>query len=169
MPRQKQPINILEAKKKTHLTKEQIETRKKQEGRKHAPADRLRPPTWLSKEGKKEFRIMMRNLLAMQESASCEMVSNLDVPALALWADAYAEYQKINRIVEAEGMTIATETSKAQHPLLSRKKALFEQMDKIGRQFALSPAARIAITLPPAKDDDKPESKWAKFGAGMSG
>lgn len=168
MPRHKEPINILEGKKKTHLTNQEKNERAQQERRKQPPTDKVRPPTWLSKPAKKEFRVMAANLIKLQEAAGCNIISNLDVPLLAMWADAYVNYQicvkEINWLTEADsrmpnanGMITEGELN----PLLIQKKRLFEQMDKIGRQFGLSPSARLAITLPPEKNE--PESKWAKF------
>lgn len=168
MPRRKEPINILEGKKRTHLTNEQKAAREAQEKRKQPPTDKVRPPTWLSKPAKKEFRIMAGNLQRLQENAGCNIISNLDVPLLAMWANAYVEYQlcskEIDRVTAADNKAPVARgllTDGDLHPLLTQKKRLFEQMEKIGRQFGLSPSARLSITLPPKKDE--PESKWNKF------
>lgn len=179
MPRKKEPISILEGKKRTHLTKQQKDTRTQNENRMKPPVDdKIRPPTWLSKEAKREFRKVLSNLQKLQETAKCDLISNLDVPLLALWANAYAEYQKIDAIIDIQSIAsesadermVAAAAAEQMKSLFSRKKALFEQMEKIGRQFGLSPSSRLSIVLPPSKED-APQSKWAKFGAGggMSG
>jgi P27 family predicted phage terminase small subunit len=169
MPRNKEPINILEAKNKSHLTNQQKENRKQQESRMKPPTDEIKPPKWLSKEAKKEFKVMSVNLKRLQESAKCSFISNLDVPLLAMWADAYVEYQvccneieSCSRIEGHGGLLTTSEKGVDLNPLLNQKKKLFEQMEKIGRQFGLSPASRLTITLPPSTEE-KPESKWAKF------
>ena len=178
MPRKKEPISILEGKKRTHLTKQQMETRTKNETRMKPPTDRIRPPTWLSKEAKKEFRKVLSDLKRLQNTAKCDLITNLDVPLLAMWANAYAEYQKIDAIINIQGVVVETASDRVtaaammEHmkTLFSREKALFEQMEKIGRQFGFSTASRLSIVLPPS-EEKTPESKWAKFGAGggMSG
>lgn len=136
MPRKKEPISILEGKKRTHLTRQQKDDRKQNENRMKPPADdKIRPPAWLSKEAKKEFKRMLGNLQKLQEKAKCDLISNLDVPRLALWANAYAEYQKIDAIIniqsvaagsEGERMTAVAKAEKMK-PLFSRKKALFSR------------------------------------------
>ena len=169
MPRNKEPISILEGKKKSHLTNQQKESRKEQENRMKPPTDEIKPPKWLSKEAKKEFKIMAVNLKRLQESAKCSFISNLDVPLLAMWADAYVEYQvccneieSCSRIEGHGGLLTTSEKGVGLNPLLTQKKRLFEQMEKLGRHFCLTPSARLAITLPPSTEE-KSESKWAKF------
>ena len=53
MPNQRQPINILTAKGRKHLTQDEIERRRATEPQ--APDDDIRPPEYLSKKQRDEF------------------------------------------------------------------------------------------------------------------
>ena len=51
----------------------------------------------------------------------------------------------------------AAETNKVPHPLLTKKKQLYEQMRSIASEFGLTPTARAKIAIP--KREEKPKSE----------
>ena len=53
MARPREPINLLEAKARKHLTKAEIEERKKSEVK--APSDKIKVPSYLTSDLKREF------------------------------------------------------------------------------------------------------------------
>ena len=71
----RQPIDLLKAKKKAHLTKAEIEEREKAEI--HAPADAVEPPKYLIKRQKDEFNRIAAQLIDLG------IMSNLDCESLA--------------------------------------------------------------------------------------
>lgn len=151
MPRIKQPIDILQYQNKKHLTKAEIEDREQSESNFKPSDNKILPPTWLSSQAKKQFKIIYENLKEF------DLVTNVDVPMLAMWADAYCDYiqcaKEINiSLKETNSLLVdsnkSAATQKTEHPLLSRKKQLSEQIDRIGKQFGLSPISRIQIMLP---------------------
>ena len=83
-------------------------------------------------------------------------MTNIDVNALALYCDAYADYMACTKIIQEEGLLVeytnkAAETNKVPHPLLTKKKQLHEQMKAIGVDFGFTPSARARIVMPRAK------------------
>ncbi|WP_198962479.1 phage terminase small subunit P27 family, partial [Geobacillus sp. FJAT-46040] len=81
------------------------------------------------------------------------LVTNVDVNALALYCDAYANYVKCSQIIEEEGLMVeytnkAAETNKVPHPLLTKKKQLHEQMKSLAVEFGLTPSSRAKLALP---------------------
>ncbi|HDW3058686.1 phage terminase small subunit P27 family [Bacillus cereus] len=151
MGRKAKPIHlhILEGN-TNRLTKEEMKQRLESEKRWKAKSDKVRPPTWLDSVAKKEFKRIAGELLEL------EVMTNIDVNALALYCDAYADYMACTKIIQEEGLLVeytnkAAETNKVPHPLLTKKKQLHEQMKAIGVDFGFTPSARARIVMPRAK------------------
>lgn len=96
------------------------------------------------------------------------MLTNVDVNALALYCDAYANYVECTKLIQEEGLMVeytnkAAETNKVPHPLMTKQKALFEQMKSLSNDFGLTPAARakIAINKEPEKQKSEEEILFA--------
>lgn len=148
MGRNAKPIDLhLVNGNKNRLTKKEIEERKKREKEINFKADKIKPPKWLSNDSKKVFRQLVK------EFEHNEMLKNVDVHHLALFADAFVNYIKCSEIIEQDGLMIehtnkAGETNKVPHPLLTKKKQLFEQLNKIMGEFGLSPASRAKLAIP---------------------
>ncbi|WP_031311410.1 phage terminase small subunit P27 family [Alkalihalophilus marmarensis] len=157
MPRQAKPINLhlLEGN-KNRLTKEEIKQRKDAEESIQFKSDNITPPGWLSPEAKEIFTQLTNEFI------SNKILVNVDIHMLAWYADAYMDYINCTRIIEEEGLLVeytnkAAETNKVAHPLFTKKKQSFEQMNKIAGEFGLSPAARakLAMNLTPPEEKDK--------------
>lgn len=88
MARPRQPVELLVYKGKKNLTKQEIEERKSQEVK--ASADKVKPPTYLSKESKREFKKIATELM------NIGIMTNLDINALVLYVESYENYRFIN-------------------------------------------------------------------------
>lgn len=145
---------------KNRLTKDEIEKRREAEKRLKPKANKVKPPTWLSKEAKKEF-----NRIA-KEMQDLDLLTNIDIDALALYCDAYVNYIECTRIIAKEGLMVeytnkAAETNKVPHPLLTKKKQLAEQMKALAMEFGLTPASRAKLAIP--REEEKPKSEEEKL------
>jgi P27 family predicted phage terminase small subunit len=145
---------------KNRLTKREIEARRSAEQRLKPKADRLRPPSWLSPLAKREFRRIVK------EMEGLDVLTNIDVDALALYCDAYAAYVDCTRIIEAEGLMVeytnkAAETNKVPHPLLTKKKQLAEQMKALATEMGLTPASRAKLAMP--RQEEKEPTEFDKL------
>lgn len=141
---------------KNRLTKKEIEQRVEAEKRLKPRANKVKPPAWLSDEAKKEFKRIVK------EMQDLDLLTNIDVDALALYCDAYVNYIECTRIIAEEGLMVeytnkAAETNKVPHPLLTKKKQLHEQMKSLAAEFGLTPAARAKLAI--AKEDKKPKTE----------
>lgn len=161
MGRNAKPINLhlLEGN-KNRLTKEQIDKRKKAEESIEFKSDNIKPPTWLSAEAKKIFKKVTK------EFEQNDILVNVDVHALSLFSDAYADYIECTKIISEEGIQVeytnkASETNKVPHPLLTKKKQLFEVMNKIMGEFGLSPTARAKLALNLQTDDKEDDNRFS--------
>lgn len=147
---------------KNRLTKKEIKERQETEDRLKPPSDKVRPPTWLGKFGKKEFRRIVK------EMHELDLLTNIDVAALAAYCDAYEDYIDCTAIIQEEGLMVeytnkAAETNKVPHPLLTKKKQLHEQMKALAVEFGLTPSARAKLAMP-KKEKKEPSAFEKRFG-----
>ncbi|WP_186320965.1 phage terminase small subunit P27 family [Bacillus mycoides] len=136
------------------LTKEEIEQRLEAEKRLQAKKDKVKPPTWLDSFAKKEFKRIAGELLEL------DVITNIDVNALARYCDACSDYVTATKIIDEEGLMVeytnkAAETNKVPHPLLTKKKQLHEQMKSLEVELGLTPSARAKIVIPSVKKGAK--------------
>ena len=148
--------------KKKHLTKEEIAQRMEAEEALRPASDKVKPPTWLSKEAKKEFKFLAQALMDIKQ------ITNTDVHLLAVYCDAYVEYVECGRIVEEEGImlrhtNVKGETNDIAHPALTKKKAAFDIMAKIAAEYGFTPSSRARIAIP-KKPPKEPTEFEQKFG-----
>jgi P27 family predicted phage terminase small subunit len=157
MGRKSKPIHLhlLEGN-KNRLTKEEIEKRAEAEQRLKPKKDKIKPPSWLDKIAKKEFKRLAKELEEL------DLITNVDVNALAAYCDAYSEYIRCTEIIQEEGLMVeytnkAAETNKVPHPLLTKKKQLHDQMRSLAIEFGLTPSARARLAMP--KKEEKPKTE----------
>ncbi|PEA24593.1 phage terminase small subunit P27 family [Bacillus cereus] len=155
MGRKAKPINLHVLEGNTNrLTKAEIERRLDAEKQLQAKKDKVTPPEWLDPVAKKEFERIASELLEL------DIITNVDVNALATYCDAYSDYVGCTKIIQEEGLLVeytnkAAETNKVPHPLLTKKKQLHEQMKALAVEFGLTPSARAKIVMPSAKKGTK--------------
>ena len=163
MTRKAMPIDLhLVSGNRSRKTKLEIEQRKKAEEAIRPQADKIGPPKWLGRDAKKEFKRLVSELQQVK------LVTNVDVYAIARWADAYIDYNKCTAIIASEGLMVeytnkAAETNRVPHPLLAKKKQLHEQMAKIESDFGMAPASRAKIAMP-KKEEKEPTAFEKMFG-----
>ncbi|WP_435817046.1 phage terminase small subunit P27 family [Brevibacillus nitrificans] len=141
----------------SRLTKKEIDQRQEAEERLKPKKNKVKPPSWLDKVAKAEF-----NRLA-KELAELELVTNIDVNALATYCDAYSDYVQCTKIIQDEGLVVehtnkAGETNSVPHPLLTKKKQLHDQMRSLAIEFGLTPSARAGLAKP--KKEPKPQTAF---------
>jgi P27 family predicted phage terminase small subunit len=146
-------LQLLEGNKGKY-SKAQLEERLEAEQSIQPNNDKIEAPNWLSPFARKEFKKLVEELLAV------DLITNVDVNALAFYCDAFDKYVKCTKLIKKEGLMVeytnkAAETNKVPHPLLTKQKALFEQMKSLSIEFGLTPAARVKIAI--TKQNQKPE------------
>lgn len=141
MPRQVIPVNF----NKKHLTKEEKERRSSNEQALRPRTDKVRCPSWLGREAKKEWRRLVGELKEIG------LLSNLDVSTLAICCDAYSKYiaatQKIN-----DTTLVGVHTNKAGaknlvvNPYVMVAQKYADQYKKFCVELGLTPSARMRMT-----------------------
>lgn len=165
MARPRQPIDLIAAKGKKHLTKAEYEERKKTEIQ--APNDNVVPPTYLTKKEKEKFNEIAQQLIEIG------IMTNLDCDALARYVRADSEYVKITKQISkikfapdrksqlSEAEQLAEQFSEYGYLQKLQVKAA-KQCNECAKELGLTISSRCKLVMP--KTDEKPpENKYKKF------
>ncbi|MES9748302.1 MULTISPECIES: phage terminase small subunit P27 family [Bacillus] len=168
MARPRQPVDLLLVKGKKNLTKKEIEERREQEIK--APDDKVKAPSYLPKDLKREFKKIA------DELKNIGIMTNLDVDALARFLFARKQYLQITEIilqtpvitdVEDEDGNRIEVASQTYSDLLINQDKLFKQCRQASSDLGLTISSRCKLVIP-KKDDGKPKSKEEeRFGGRM--
>ncbi|MGY8620318.1 phage terminase small subunit P27 family [Bacillus safensis] len=167
MARPRQPVDLLLVKGKKNLTKKEIEERREQEIK--APDDKVKAPSYLPKDLKREFKKIA------DELKNIGIITNLDVDALARFLFARKQYLQITEIIlktpvitdveDEDGNRIEVASQKYSDLLINQDK-LFKQCRQASSDLGLTISSRCKLVIP--KKDDKPKSKEEeRFGGRM--
>lgn len=165
MARPRQPIDLIVAKGKKHLTKEEYEKRKSREI--IAPSDKILPPKYLSKKEKEKFVEIVDVLVDIG------IMTNLDCDVLARYIKAMTEYEKLTKqlekikfepdkksIVEPEiQILVKTEQYKVFQKMQDKA---FRQCNESAKELGLTISSRCKLVMP-KKEEKQPENKFLKF------
>ncbi len=167
MARPRQPVDLLLVKGKKNLTKKEIAERREQEIK--APDDKVKAPSYLPKDLKREFKKIA------DELKNIGIMTNLDVDALARFLFARKQYLQITEIilrtpvitdVEDEDGNLIEVASQKYSDLLINQDKLFKQCRQASSDLGLTISSRCKLVIP--KKDDKPKSKEEeRFGGRM--
>lgn len=123
-------VNVLSK----HLTKDEIENRKALESKLKGENNKIEPPSYLSKEQRKIFRYIVREL------SEAEILSNLDIYILSSTAIA------INRLQEIEKIVNEDPTKLLDRKLMSSRKDYQSDFFRCCNELSLSPQARAKLS-----------------------
>lgn len=153
MAGQKQPIDLVVAKGKKHLTKTEIETRKKQEI--NVPFTDIQAPSYLPKGLVNEFYETATKL------KSLKIMTELDEDCLARYLMSKKNYikitKKLDRCIAKKEIDIE-ETA----DLMAIQDKLFKQCRSAASDLGLSISSRCRLTVPENPDPPK-KNKFDKF------
>lgn len=149
MARPREPIDLIIAKGRKHLTKNEIEERRAQEIK--APSDNIEPPSYLPDNLKEEF-----NRIA-NELNEIGIMSNLDCEALARFIVAENQYQKVSQKI-LKMKTVGPNYIE----LVKIQEKLFRMSRQAASDLGLTISSRCKLVMP-KKEEKEPENKFAKF------
>ena len=159
---QKQPINLIIAKGKKHLTKAEIEERQKTEIT--TDHTNVKPPDYLNEEEVKEFYRISQILLDIG------IITELDEDCLAHYLvsnSSYIKYTKKIRTLEDELLEAKRTDRKAKlkseiDTYLTYQDKALKQCRACANDLGLSISSRAKLVMPQPKDPPK-ENKFNKF------
>ena len=130
-----------------HRTKEEIQQRKENEERLKGSNDRVHiAPRWLCKDGKKEYKRLVKDL------KNSNILTNVDIPVVAIVADAYAKMHQLNEVLKNEGMFITKLSDRGAENIVEHPASkLYKQYNTIYKQYlaeiGLSPSSRAKLSV----------------------
>ena len=144
MAGQRQPIKLVKAKGKKHLTKKEIKEREESELK--VPIGKIEPPDYLPEKLQEEFKDISQKLI------NIEIMTELDIDLLArylLSKQAYLAFTskmlKANKQDDPQIEKIVTMQDKA-----------FKQCQSAARDLGLTISSRCKLTLPKQAKKEKP-------------
>lgn len=198
MPKHAQPISVIQANGRKHLTKAEIQERIESEVKLgEQDLAKLKKPSFVAKD--KIANKLWNDLIKEYKSAAAqgvELLTSSDVGMLALYCKTFSEYerlqtkyQQIDRVqidedvldeligkaeaaseAEAKALRYLSQLASLEGAL-KIETAINKKMDmliKMQDRLFLNPLAKVK-NVPKPKKDDKPVSKFAKFGGGRGG
>lgn len=172
MAGQRQPIELVIAKGRKHLTKAEKEERQRTEVK--AAADKVTAPQYLSQSQKKAFKKIVKELRAI------DLVSNLDVDALARLVIAQENYVTITEELKEQPIMVEmefNETDPDGNTIKVKRQVVNSQVERLAllqdryfkqcRQgaadFGMTVSSRCRLVVPKADKETPKENKFSKF------
>lgn len=173
----RQPIEVLQAKGRKHLTKAEIENRQKTQLK--AASDAVQPPKYLKATQKKRFYAIADELMKL------DVISNLDCDALARLIIVEDEFKEINRAMRKMSPTIKKRVEVERKDENGESTKIMVELDEIvanpdynalqvmrsrafkecrqgAADFGLTVSSRCRLVVPAAKEPPK-ENKFVKY------
>jgi len=120
-------------------------------------------PKWLDGEARAEWDRIVALFTEMERSGQ-RLMTALDVAALAVYCDAFSDYELARKQVAIEGKVLTTEKGYAYtNPWVAIQKTAAEQIKKFAAEFGFTPSARSRMQILPAKAPDKKKDRAAKI------
>lgn len=164
MARPREPIDLIAAKGKKHLTKAEYDDRKNKEIT--APCDNVEPPAYLTKKEKEKFKDIAKQLIEIG------IMTNLDCDTLARYVRAESEYIKVTRqlskikFVPDKKSKVSLENQIAEQTdeynyLQKIQVRATKQVNECARELGLTISSRCKLAMP-KKEEKPPENKFLK-------
>lgn len=163
MARPREPISLIEAKGKKHLTKAEIAGRQASEVQ--PQTEGIEPPPYLTAAQKKHFVKLAEQLVKIK------VMGETDCDTLARYVTAESMYQAATKDLREVQKQRPKDADAAQlmawaamvEKLDKRQERFFKQASTMARDLGLTISSRCKLVVP-KKDDDKPkQDKFAKF------
>lgn len=148
----KQPIELVIANGKKHLTKDEIKQRRESEVK--APSDNVEAPSYLTKKQKERFWYYAKQLLEIR------IMSNLDCEALGRYITCNDMYEKLTKKLRTKevinNIGLFEDYSKAQERYFKLARAS-------ANDLGLTISSRCKLTVPQAPKPSNPTAPKSKF------
>lgn len=165
MARPREPIELIQAKGKKHLTKQEIADRHQTEIAPVCPAE-LQPPRYLTAAQKRRF------LAIAEQLAALGILGETDTDAVARYVTAESLYEDAVRTLRETArkkppcdsdFEVQMLYVKALDTAQRAQDRLFRQAQSAARELGLTISARCKIVIPQKQNETPAENKFAKF------
>lgn len=154
MPRKTTKLN------RRHMAKDERLGREVAEKQNKLPRDGLDPPDWLDLEAKKEFTRVVN------EAARIDLLDNLDLSVLAVYADAWSNFIALRDRLQKEGNVIDVYGSQGNripkvNPALTAQEMYVKRIMTASAKLGLATTDRLKLIVP--QQPEKKENKFLKL------
>lgn len=164
MARPREPVDLIAAKGRKHLSIAEYVERKNAEIT--APADKVKPPDFLLKKEKEKFDELAKQLVDLK------IMTNLDCDVLARYIKAESEYIKVTKQLQKIKFTpdkksmvpadVQISEQYAQYNYLSKiQNRLMKACNENAKELGLTISSRCKLVIPKEKEE-KPANKFMK-------
>jgi P27 family predicted phage terminase small subunit len=159
--RKRKSVELMLVEGKSHLTKKEIENRRKNENAIKPKDDNTGCPSWIKdKLAKSEYRRISQALKELN------LLTNLDVNTLGSYCIAYANYLKATEQLQDQPLLIEMTnksgyTNVVENPLIRIQLKYSDEMKKHASEMGLTINSRLKLVVP--KQDDTPKNKYEEF------
>lgn len=161
--RSRQPVDLIAAKGRKHLTFSEYDERKSKEV--VAPNDNIKAPTFLSKKEAEKFD-EIANVLK-----DIGIMTNLDCDVLGMYIQSYTQYEKITKQINKIKFRTDKKVDVDADEQLTEQISNFGYLSKLqirylkactecAKELGLTISSRCKLVLPQPKDDGKPQNKF---------
>lgn len=98
-----------------------------------------KPPTWLSREAKAEWKRVVPGLQRL------DILKEEDRAVLAAYCETWATFVHATRVVAVEGLTIVAKQGMLPHPAVAIARNAGRELRTFAGQFGLTPVAEMAL------------------------
>ena len=141
------------------IGKQATASRAMQEEKLKLGRDALDPPEWLDNIAKNEF------MRVVNESAQIDILDNLDLTVLAIYANAYSKFVEMVKHIDKHGVTGERETQFGTYdvvsPYLIAQEKYVKQILACSSKLGLATTDRLRLIVP--GNEEKPQNKFLKF------
>ncbi|NLH46801.1 MAG: phage terminase small subunit P27 family [Acholeplasmataceae bacterium] len=143
------------------IGKQAAASRMRQEEELKLQRDALAPPAWLNEEAAAEFSRVV------EEASKIDILDNLDLAVLAIYANAYTMYlQTVNKIAKF-GLTGKRETLYGTYEVISpyvvAQDKYVKQIMLCSSKLGLATTDRLKLIVPTSDAGSKSENKFLRF------
>lgn len=158
MSGQRQPIELVIANGKKHLTKAEIEQRQQTEVK--PCTDEIVAPSYLNKKQKSEFDKIAAQLQKLK------IMGETDIDTLARYIMSRDLYIKLTKQMQKKAIL---ENPIILDKYMKNQDRAFKQCDVSAKALGLTISSRCRLIVPEVKEPVKKENKFKRFEKGMSG
>ena len=114
-------------------------------------------PKWLNREAAAEYRRVVA------EAAKINLLDNLDMSTLAIYANAYAMYVEASTRMSEDGMTImGPRGAESPSPYMAIADKCASQIFRCSTKLGLATTDRLKLIVP-TQSEEREENKFLKF------
>ena len=146
---------------KKHLSRADKQNRKDAEQKLKIDREALKAPDWLDDVAKAEFERIVA------ETAKADMLDNLDLGVVAIYADSWARYIELSEQIQEEGTVVTLTGSRGQtytkvHPAVIAQQTYVDRIYKASTKLGMACTDRLKLTVAHTKEE-KPENRFEKY------